>query len=409
MPAAPAPRNAGDPALLRRRNALFVLCFLPGLMVASWITRTPDVRNLLGASTAEMGLVMFGLSMGSMIGILSSGLLTRRFGARRVIAVATALIALSPVVIAAGVLTGEALAVAGGLALFGLGAGGGEIALNVDGADVEAALGRSTLPALHGGFSLGTFVGAVLGMVLTALGFPVPAHMAIVALAIVISLTFAIRHIPRAPGSRAGGAGAQRTTSAPWRDPRLLLIGLIVLALAFAEGSANDWLPLVMVDGHGVDAALGSATYVVFAASMTVGRLIGGRFVDRFGRAAVLGGSAVISALGIAAVVFADHAAVAAGGTILWGLGAALGFPVALSAAAASGPDPDARVSLAASIGYVAFLVGPPVLGFLGEHVGLRAALTVVIGMVLLAAVAASGIGRPRRERPIRRDRRTAP
>ncbi|WP_420113761.1 MFS transporter, partial [Pseudactinotalea sp.] len=174
-----------------------------------------------------------------------------------------------------------------------------------------------------------------------------------------------------------------------WRDTRLLLIGAIVLALALAEGTATDWLPLVMVDGHGFDAALGSAVYVVFAASMTVGRFVGGWFVNRFGRAAVLCASALLGGAGLALVIFVDNQVVAASAAILWGLGASLGFPVAISAAADSGEDPAARVAIAAIVGYIAFLVGPPTLGFLGEEYGLRPALIVVLVLVLAAAFAA--------------------
>src|SRR6478735_6199677 len=374
------PAARGEPpvpaSLTARRNALFLLFFLPGLTIASWVTRTPDVRDLVGASTAEMGLILFGLSAGSMVGILSSGALVARRGTR-------------PVVPA-------------GLALFGLGMGGGEIALNVEGAEVERGLGRSTMPAMHGCFSLGTVVGALAGMVLTAVGFPVLAHLAVVAVVVALALVPAIRVIPAGVGVRAAGgeaagtagpgtagSGSPATVRRPvWRDTRLVMIGGVILALALAEGTANDWLPLVMVDGHGFDAALGSAVYAAFAAAMTLGRFVGGRFVDRYGRAAVLAASAVVGAVGLALVIFVDHQAVAAAAAVLWGLGASLGFPVALSAAgdtAAPGEDATARVSLAATIGYVAFLVGPPALGFLGDHYGLRHALILVLVLVAAA------------------------
>src|SRR6478735_9020583 len=359
------PAARGEPpvpaSLTARRNALFLLFFLPGLTIASWVTRTPDVRDLVGASTAEMGLILFGLSAGSMVGILSSGALVARRGTR-------------PVVPA-------------GLALFGLGMGGGEIALNVEGAEVERGLGRSTMPAMHGCFSLGTVVGALAGMVLTAVGFPVLAHLAVVAVVVALALVPAIRVIPAGVGVRAAGgeaagtagpgtagSGSPATVRRPvWRDTRLVMIGGVILALALAEGTANDWLPLVMVDGHGFDAALGSAV------------------------------CAVVGAVGLALVIFVDHQAVAGAAAVLWGLGASLGFPVALSAAgdtAAPGEDATARVSLAATIGYVAFLVGPPALGFLGDHYGLRHALILVLVLVAAATFLTPAARTTRSRRP---------
>ncbi|MFJ9711945.1 MFS transporter [Streptomyces sp. NPDC101234] len=385
--------------LARRRTAVFVLFFAPGLTISSWVTRTPDVRDLLGASTAQMGLILFGLSVGSMIGILCSGALVARWGARLVILAGTSAIAAGAVVVGVGAAVSSGPGVALGLGLFGLGMGGGEVALNVEGAEVERLLGRSTLPAMHGFFSLGTVLGAVVGMCLTAVGFPVLVHLVAVAAVVLGALALVIRRVPVDVGRQHDPGGSREpgaARAAVWKDPALLLIGGVILALAMAEGTANDWLPLVMVDGHGFDAALGSAVYAVFAAAMTVGRFVGGRFVDRFGRAAALGGSAIVGAAGLALVIFVDNQAVAAAAAVLWGLGASLGFPVALSAAGDSGPDAAARVSLAATVGYVAFLVGPPSLGYLGEHFGLRHALILVLVLVVAAVFATPAARSPR-------------
>lgn len=369
-----------------RRNALSALFFLPGITIASWVTRTPDVRDLVGASTAQMGLILFGLSIGSMTGILSSGSFVSRWGTRPVMIAGTLAMAAGAGVIGTGAQLGSGVAVAVGLGLFGCGMGGSEVAFNIEGAEVERLLGRSAMPLMHGFFSLGTVVGATAGMVLTAVAFPVVAHLWIAAALVVAGLAVAIRPVPSGVGRVLAAATERAPRPAVWKDVRLLLIGGIILALAMAEGTANDWLPLVMVDGHGFDAALGSAVFAVFAAAMTVGRFIGGRFVDRYGRVAVLAASAVVSAAGMALVVFVDNQIVAAAAAILWGLGASLGFPVAISAAGDSGEHTAARVGLAATIGYVAFLVGPPVLGFLGEHYGLRSALIAVLVLVLAAA-----------------------
>jgi fucose permease len=380
----------------RRRLALAVLFFLPGVGIASWVTRTPAIRDLLGASTAEMGLVLLGLSVGSMAGILCSGALVLRFGARPVIAVGVTAVILSMPTIGIGAELGSAMTVAAGLFLFGAGMGGGEVAMNVEGAVIEQLQQRSFLPVLHGCFSLGTVVGAVAGIVLTATDFPVIWHLVAVGAVAVGVLVFSIRLIPSGTGKRDASGVAADTARKPalWKDRGLLLIAVIILAMALAEGTANDWLPLIMVDGHGFDPALGSTVFAVFAAAMTVGRFVGGRFVDRFGRAKVLTVSALFGSLGLALVAFADNQVIAAAAVILWGLGASLGFPVALSAAGDSGPDSAARVSLVATAGYIAFLVGPPVLGFVGDEFGLRNALIFPLTMTLIAAAVAPRIGR---------------
>jgi fucose permease len=370
----------------KRRNALFALFLLPGLAWSSWITRTPDVRDQLSASTAEMGLILFGLSIGSILGVLASGVLTVRLGAKPVIGIGVTLVVASMFVVGIGTAAALPVVVALGLFVFGAGMGAAEIAMNIEGAEIERLLGVSVLPALHGFFSLGTVIGSVFGIVSTAVDFPVLWHLAIVgSVALIVVLVF-FRVIPAGTGRSAAPTETARVSSARvWTDKRLLLIGVIILAMAMAEGSANDWLPLLMVDGHGFSATSGSIIFTAFAVAMTVGRLCGGWFLDRFGPTKVVRVCVVLAGVGLALVIFADNQLVAGAAVVLWGLGASLGFPVTISAAGESGPDSAARVSLVATIGYVAFLVGPPLLGFIGDANGLRSAMIVVLGLVVVA------------------------
>ena len=385
-------RVTSSPAisLRRRRFALYALFLLPGLSMAAWVTRTPAVRDLLDASTAQMGLVLFGLSVGSMTGILSSGPLVIRFGTRPVVLVGSSLVVLALPTIALGASTGQPLLTAFGLALFGGGMGGGEVAMNVEGAEVEKLGGRSFLPALHGCFSLGTVIGAVLGILANGAGFPVVPHLVVTAAVGAGLLLWALGGIPAGTGKfTADERSAQSVTPRPalWKDMRLVCIGGVVLAMALAEGTANDWLPLLMVDGHGFGATMGSLVFALFAGAMTVGRFAGGPIVERVGRSRVLMVSALFAATGLALIAYVDSQVTAVAAVVLWGLGASLGFPLALSAAGDSGPNPAARVALASVIGYLAFLVGPPTLGFLGEEIGLRGALVVPLAVALLAAL----------------------
>ncbi|WP_097943393.1 MFS transporter [Streptomyces sp. ms115] len=385
-----------DSATRRWRAALFLFMLATGVSMASWVARTPAVRDALEVSTGAMGLVLFGLSIGSMAGVLASGGLVRRHGGRLVITVGAVLLVAGLLVIAGGAALEVSGGVFGGLALFGAGMGLAEVAFNIEGAAVERTVGRPVLPVLHGCFSLGTVVGALLGMGLTAVRFPVGWHLAAVALAVAAAGVWTVRAVPAgtgraepdADGVKGPEAGGVRGQPAVWRDRRLVLIGLIVLAMAFAEGSANDWLPLLMVDGHGTGATAGSLTFMLFAVAMTTGRFTGGPLLVRYGPAAVVRASAVVAAVGVALVIFSDSALLAGAAVVLWGLGASLGFPVTISAAGeGAGPgDASARVAAVSTAGYAAFLVGPPSLGFLADHVGLRNAMVVVL--VLLGGAA---------------------
>ncbi|ROP59063.1 fucose permease [Enterobacter sp. BIGb0383] len=383
-------------ALRLRTWALFMFFFIPGILMASWATRTPAIRDILSVSTAGMGAVLFGLSVGSMSGILCSGWLVKRFGTRKVIRTAMLSAVVGMLVMSTALWLRSPLLFAGGLAIFGGSFGAAEVAINVEGAAVEREINKTVLPMMHGFYSLGTLVGAGIGMALTGFGMNATLHVLLAALVVIAPIMICITAIPDGTGKNVAGEGQQGEKGRPfWRDGQLLLIGVVVLAMAFAEGSANDWLPLLMVDGHGFNPTSGSLIYAGFTLGMTVGRFTGGWFIDRYSRVAVVRASAIMGALGIGLIIFVDIAWVAGVSVILWGLGASLGFPLTISAAGDTGPDAATRVSVVATTGYLAFLVGPPLLGFLGEHYGLRSAMLVVLGMVLIAALVARAVAKP--------------
>lgn len=383
-------------ALNHRLWALFTFFFIPGLLMASWASRTPAIRDILSVSTAEMGAVLFGLSVGSMSGILSSAWLVKRFGTRNVIRASMTVSVLGMMVLSLALWFASPLLFAVGLALFGASLGAGEVAINIEGAVVEQKMNKTVLPMMHGFYSLGTLVGAGIGMTLTAWGVTATLHVLLAALVAIVPILIAITAIPDGTGRNDASEAQKKQKSRPfYRDTQLLLIGVVVLAMAFAEGSANDWLPLLMVDGHGFTPTSGSLIYTGFTLGMTVGRFTGGWFIDRYSRVTVVRASAIMGGLGIALIIFVDSAWVAGVSVLLWGLGASLGFPLTISAASDTGPDAATRVSVVATTGYLAFLVGPPLLGFLGEHYGLRSAMMVVLALMVVAVIVARAVAKP--------------
>ncbi|PWD52292.1 MFS transporter [Serinibacter arcticus] len=393
------------PSLRRWRASLYATFVVFGLSLASWVTRTPAIRDAVGASTAEMGLLLLGLSIGSMAGVLSSGALVQRLGCRPVAIAGCASITLGMLAITVGAGTGSAPAIFLGLLLFGLGMGLSEIALNIEGAAVEKALGRAVLPILHGCFSLGTVVGALGGILATAVDVSPFWHLLAVTVAGLAIVAGALPGLPARTGQRTTATAIDPTRDAVevpaapvapaatmlqvLRRPTVVLLGVLILGMALAEGAANDWLPLIMVDGHGLDPTVGSLVYTGFAVAMTTGRFAGAWFLDRFGRGPVLLASVLTAAVGIAGVVFSPSPVLAGVAVLFWGLGASLGFPVVISAAGDHPTDSAAQVSAVATAGYIAFLVGPPLLGLLGEHHGLRNAMLAVLALVVAAALVA--------------------
>ena len=370
-----------------------------GFGVATWASRIPSVRRDLHLGAGELGLLLLTVSVGSLLALPSTGHWVQRFGTARVVVVGSTLLASGLVVaaIGAGVL-GSVPVTAAGLFLTGLGIGSWDVSMNVEGAEVERRLGRSVMPRFHAGFSLGTVAGGVIGALVTLAGVGVAWHVALLGTAAGVLGAVSVRgFLPggaHPEGSRQEERVRSRNPLRAWAEPRTLAIGLLVLAMALTEGVANDWLGVAVVDGYGAPAWLGSAAFATFVVAMTLGRVSGTVLLDAFGRLRVLWASMAVAAAGVLLVVLGHVAVLVVAGILLWGLGASLGFPVGMSAASDDPAHAAARVSVVATIGYTAFLGGPPLLGFLGSRFGVLHAL-LVVSVVLLPSALAVPAARP--------------
>lgn len=387
-----------DLTLRRWYVAIVTIFFAGGLALASYLARMPHVRDILGASTSQMSLLVFALAIGSMLGLLLASHIDAAIGPRRSMLIFAVLGQAGLVTAAAGTATASFVLVTAGLALLGLGTGVVDVVMNVNGAALEQKRGRTTMPIFHAMFSFGTLAGAGAGALTERLDVPIGVHLSCVATLNVILIGATNRWVQQPPSQDEGLRSARERLRA-WREIPTLLIGLVVLGMALAEGSANDWLALAMVDGHGVSNETGAAALGVFLAAMTAVRLLGVRLVDTYGRVQVLRVCAGTAFAGLALVIFVDDVTWAFVGAALWGAGAALGFPLGMSAAADDPRHAAARVSVVSTIGYLAFLVAPPVIGFVGEHSSLRQALVIVLVTVAIAGVLSSTLRQPRRAR----------
>lgn len=390
------PKAQVDPAALRRATAATYVAFVSsGFAFASWAARIPQVRDRLGLDPRELGLVLLATAVGSVLALPLSGPIITRFGSAQTVIVMAVLFSIGLAVAALGSLVAVAPVVVG-LFLIGLAYGAWDVAMNVHGTVVERHRGRSIMSRFHAGYSLGTVAGALLGTALVAVRVSVAVHLVVVALGIGVAVpSYARRFLPdhpdpsdqRAPDDTGRDEASRRSPLSAWREPRTLLIGVFVLAFCFAEGVGNDWMSVAAIDGHHVSAALGTLAYATFLTAMTAGRWLGPGLLDRYGRVPVVRFLAVIGIAGVALFVFGPGPAYTYPGALLWGLGAALGFPVGMSA---GGDDPHraaARVSVIASVGYCAFLAGPPTIGLLGDRSGVLRALLVVAALFALAAL----------------------
>lgn len=376
------------------RNALFVIFFVNGVGFSSWLARVPAIRDGLEISTGEVAALLFTGAVGAVVGLIFSSHLIAWLGQRTTIVVfgLIGLVGLAAIGLNSSVTQSYTLTIVS-IVLAGAGNGIADVAMNVEGAAVERALNRNVMPWFHALWSLGTVTGAGVAATVSFAGIGIAAHTATVAVLLAPVIVIAGRLMSTDNGSRTADGVTQRSTLAErlgvWKEPRTLAIGLIALGMAFAEGSANDWLALAMVDGRGMTNAEGALWFGFFTAGMLAGRISGVYLLDRFGRVPVLQVSAAVAILGLVMVITVAQPIISIVGVVLWGLGSSLGFPVGMSAAADNPEGSAARVSAVATVAYGAFLIGPPLIGGIGEITGLLAALWVVVALIAVSFLAA--------------------
>ena len=404
------------PEVRAATRAVYAAFILAGVATASWAARIPQIRDELGLSPSRLGLVLLAMAVGSIVSLLLAGQIVAHFGSRRTVAAMGVLLGVALSAAAVGFLWGV-LPVMVALFAFGFANGAWDVGMNVQGALVERRLGKAIMPRFHAGFSIGTVAGALVGAAVVALDVSVTLHLVVTAALIAVAVVFSVRNfvpdeadpVPAAPSGPAPAASPGPTPVGPaepgkssglsralatWREPRTILVGVFVLAFAFTEGAGIDWISVSMIDSYGASAAVGTLAFAVFLAAMTTGRWFGPALLDRYGRVPVVRALAVISLAGLALYILGPATPFAFAGVLLWGLGASLGFPVGMSAAADDPAHAAPRVSVVASIGYCAFLGGPPLIGFLGDHITVRNGL-VAVAVLLIVSITLAGAVKP--------------
>ena len=408
-------RAATGPRLRRAALATALVFATNGFLLGTWVARLPATRDRLGASAAELGLVLLAPGIGSLLSMPFSGRWCRRFGSRLVVAVTT--VAASAALAALAVVPNL---VALGVTLFVWGSfyGSWDVAMNVHGSAVEQRAGREWMPRYHACWSVGGIAGAGLGALAAHAGTPLVLHFAAVAVACTALVMVALRSFvedrarrvrrPRRPATRARCSRPTRcqaprrgklAESGIWRrrlsttpggarvlTGRLLLVGVVTLCATTLEGAAADWLALFLTDERGATASLAAVGYAVFAVAMAAGRFSGTAVAERLGRDGAVRVGGLVSFAGVLLTVLGPGLAAAYAGAALWALGVCLVFPAAVSAGGEAPDRPADAIAAVTTIGYGGFLLGPPLIGLLADRVGLGRALLVLL--VLAAGIA---------------------
>lgn len=391
---------------------------LGGIAVSAWGPRLPAIKASLGIGTGVIGLLLAGVTVGAIAGLLASTPVLHWLGGRRAIAAALLLVAAAMGVMGIALALRSAALLGAGFVIVGFGIGTLDVLINVEGSAVEQAARRTLMPSMHAAWSIGAAAGSGVGAACAALSVTPAAQFAGEAMLIAGAAFVTAAGIPRGRHAQAGsprgnarpGSGsadsadreeARRARQAKvrqwlrgWLDWRLLLIGVVMLGCELGEGSANSWLTLATRSGHGQGAAVAALFFTAFAACEGLARIFAAPVVDRLGRVGTIRLTTALGMVGVVAFIVSGNRWIILAGVILWAVGVSMGFPLGMSAAAESGTDPAARISVVASIAYFANLAGPPVIGTLAESAGLLNALWLIAGL-FIAAFAVAGSLRP--------------
>jgi MFS family permease len=355
---------------------LFVLL---GVIYASWAARIPAIRDALSLTPAQLGFVLLAGGFGAAASFpLAAGAIAH-FGARRAAWYAgLALILFLPCVPFAPNMTWLLLAA------LGLGAASGcfDVAINALGAADEKAAGRSIMSLLHAWFCLGAMCGALLGSAMAGMGVSTLVHYCVVSLLLATPLYAAYRVIP--PDRPV--SDTTRKYFAIAHGP-VIALGIIGFCGAVAEGSIADWSGVFMKDQLRVADGIAPLAYAAFACLMLIARLLCDRLKDRHGARRVVAIGALCAACGLFVAVLAVNVPLTIAGFACAGAGLAAVFPFVFSAAGRHG---SASLAAVATFSYSGGLLGPPVIGFLAQGWGMRAALAFIGVIGIAIAIAAS-------------------
>jgi MFS family permease len=367
------------------RIAVSTFYFIQGIVFASWASRIPDLQQRLGLSEAGLGAVLFALPVGQLMATMLSGYLVNRFGSRNTLTIG-ALLYPAGLLLLGGVSTLWQLF--GGLVLFGIFGNLCNISVNTQGVGVERLYGRSIMASFHGLWSLAGFTGGIIGALMVAYSVSPTWHFVFIYLLTFTLLLIARKFVVPRDAKPRVKEGKKNGWVKP--DAFIFTLGLIAFACMICEGTMFDWSSIYFGKIVHAPKQWTRMGYIAFMSTMAGGRFISDYFVTRFGSKTILQLSGITIVAGMLLAVAFPNIIVATLGFLLVGVGVSSVVPLVYSLAGRSKKIvPGMALALVSTIGFLGFLLGPPIIGFIAGISSLRISFAIIallgLGTTLLA------------------------
>ena len=355
-----------------RRIVLSGFFFFTGICFASWASRIPDIKMQLGLNDAELGAMLFFLPVGSFLGIPISGSLTSIYGSNRMLKIAAIIYPLSLTLIGTITQTWQL-----GICLFIFGMAGNfyNVAVNTQAVVLSKLFEKSIISTFHGFWSLAGFVGGLIGGLFVAKQITPIYQFMFVALISIIYLVFAHPYLMPSEKNK-------QPLNKMWNKPSALMLqfGFIALGNMICEGMMFDWSGIYFQKVVLVPNEYRTMGYISFMACMTIGRMFADILINYWGARKQLMLSGLLVTIGLIIAVMLPGIIISTFGFMLVGFGVSSVIPTIYGSVGRSAAPGQASIALASvsSIGFFGFLIGPPIIGFLSQAIGLRWAFLTV-------------------------------
>lgn len=364
------------------RLAVGCLFFLQGLCFASWASRIPTIQQNLNLSDTALGIVLFALPVGSMIALPFAGWLVTRFGSKRI--ATNALLAYSIFLLGIG-LSQNIFILVTSLVFFGMAGNISNIAINTQAVGVEARYGRNIMASFHGLWSLAGFTAAGIGTYMIGQAV-IPFNHFLMITALILAGVAASFHylLPNEEKTRTSSSLFVKP------DRSLIKLGVIAFCCMICEGAMFDWSGIYFQKVVVAEKDLIGAGYTAFMLTMATGRFIADWIVSRFGFKRTIQISGLLIATGLGIAVLFPYVATAIIGFFIVGFGVSSVVPLVYSEAGRSKKvAPGIALAAVTSIGFLGFLIGPPLIGIVAGLFNLRISFLIIaiIGIIVVLVV----------------------